>query len=39
MFMISQLALAVHAYEKAGFQKTGMVDTPEGPALLMVRNA
>jgi aminoglycoside 6'-N-acetyltransferase len=30
---------AVHAYEKAGFQKTGMVDTPEGPALLMVRNA
>jgi aminoglycoside 6'-N-acetyltransferase len=30
---------AVRAYEKAGFQKTGMVDTPEGPALLMVRNA
>jgi aminoglycoside 6'-N-acetyltransferase len=30
---------AVRAYEKAGFKKTGMVDTPDGPALLMVRNA
>jgi aminoglycoside 6'-N-acetyltransferase len=29
---------AVRAYEKAGFQKAGMVDTPDGPALLMVRN-
>lgn len=32
-------ARAVRAYEKAGFQKIGMVDTPDGPALLMVRNA
>jgi aminoglycoside 6'-N-acetyltransferase len=32
-------ARAVRAYEKARFQKTGMVDTPDGPALLMVRNA
>ncbi|MFG3596871.1 GNAT family N-acetyltransferase [Bradyrhizobium sp. RDI18] len=30
---------AVRAYEKAGFEKVGMVDTPDGPALLMVRNA
>jgi aminoglycoside 6'-N-acetyltransferase len=30
---------AVRAYEKAGFEKAGMVDTPDGPALLMVRNA
>ncbi|MET0679123.1 MAG: GNAT family N-acetyltransferase [Bradyrhizobium sp.] len=30
---------AVRAYEKAGFDKVGMVDTPDGPALLMVRNA
>ena len=30
---------AVRAYEKAGFEKAGMVDTPEGPALLMVRDA
>jgi aminoglycoside 6'-N-acetyltransferase len=29
---------AVRAYEKAGFQKAGMVDTPDGPTLLMVRN-
>jgi aminoglycoside 6'-N-acetyltransferase len=29
---------AVRAYEKAGFEKSGMVDTPDGPALLMVRN-
>ncbi|MES5484397.1 GNAT family N-acetyltransferase [Bradyrhizobium sp. INPA03-11B] len=32
-------ARAVRAYEKAGFQKIGMVDTPDGPALLMVRDA
>ncbi|MEH2530630.1 aminoglycoside 6'-N-acetyltransferase [Bradyrhizobium sp. AZCC 1588] len=30
---------AVRAYEKAGFEKVGMVDTPDGPALLMVRKA
>jgi len=30
---------AVRAYEKAGFEKAGMVATPDGPALLMVRNA
>jgi aminoglycoside 6'-N-acetyltransferase len=30
---------AVHAYQKAGFEKVGMVDTPDGPALLMVRDA
>jgi aminoglycoside 6'-N-acetyltransferase len=29
---------AVRAYEKAGFDKDRMVDTPDGPALLMVRN-
>ena len=29
---------AVRAYEKAGFEKAGMVDAPDGPALLMVRN-
>jgi aminoglycoside 6'-N-acetyltransferase len=29
---------AVRAYERAGFQKGRMVDTPDGPALLMVRN-
>jgi len=29
---------AVRAYEKAGFAKDRMVDTPDGPALLMVRN-
>ena len=29
---------AVRAYEKAGFEKAHMVDTPDGPALLMVRN-
>ena len=32
-------ARAIRAYEKAGFEKAGMVDTPDGPALLMVRNA
>ena len=30
---------AVRAYEKAGFCKDRIVDTPDGPALLMVRNA
>ena len=30
---------AVRAYQKAGFEKAGMVDSPDGPALLMVRNA
>jgi aminoglycoside 6'-N-acetyltransferase len=30
---------AVRAYEKAGFHRDRMVDTPDGPALLMVRNA
>ncbi|MDZ4365463.1 MAG: GNAT family N-acetyltransferase [Afipia sp.] len=29
---------AIRAYEKAGFQRTHVVDTPDGPALLMVRN-
>jgi len=29
---------AVRAYAKAGFEEAGMVDTPDGPALLMVRN-
>jgi aminoglycoside 6'-N-acetyltransferase len=29
---------AVRAYEKAGFEKDRMVDTPDGPALLMIRN-
>jgi aminoglycoside 6'-N-acetyltransferase len=30
---------AVRAYEKAGFLKDRLVDTPDGLALLMVRNA
>ena len=30
---------AVRSYEKAGFTKAGMVDTPDGPSLLMVRDA
>jgi aminoglycoside 6'-N-acetyltransferase len=30
---------AIRAYEKAGFAKVRIVDTPDGPALLMVRNA
>ena len=30
---------AVRAYEKAGFQKARLVDTPDGRTLLMVRNA
>jgi len=29
---------AVRAYQKAGFEKDRMVDTSDGPALLMVRN-
>jgi aminoglycoside 6'-N-acetyltransferase len=32
-------ARAVRAYEKAGFRRDRMVDTPDGPALLMVRDA
>jgi aminoglycoside 6'-N-acetyltransferase len=30
---------AVRAYAKAGFQSDRLVDTPDGPALLMVRDA
>src|ERR1700712_3149417 len=30
---------AVRAYQNAGFESASMVDTPDGPALLMVRNA
>ena len=30
---------AVRCYEKAGFLKDRLLDTPDGPALLMVRNA
>jgi len=29
---------AVRAYEKAGFERDRLVDTPDGPALLMIRN-
>jgi aminoglycoside 6'-N-acetyltransferase len=29
---------AVRAYAKAGFQSERLVDTPDGPALLMIRN-
>jgi aminoglycoside 6'-N-acetyltransferase len=32
-------ARAIRAYQKAGFSKDRLVDTPDGPALLMVRNA
>jgi aminoglycoside 6'-N-acetyltransferase len=32
-------ARAIRAYEKAGFRKDRLVDTPEGPSLLMVRDA
>lgn len=28
---------AIRAYEKAGFERVGVVDTPDGPALLMVQ--
>ena len=31
-------ARAVRAYEKAGFQRERIIDTPDGRALLMVRN-
>src|SRR5450631_1780938 len=29
---------AVRAYARAGFQREGIVDTPDGPALMMVRD-
>lgn len=32
-------ARALRAYEKAGFVRVGMVDTPDGRSLLMVRDA
>ena len=32
-------ARAIRAYEKAGFLRQGLVDTSDGPALLMVRTA
>jgi aminoglycoside 6'-N-acetyltransferase len=32
-------ARAIRAYEKAGFCQDRLVDTPDGPTLLMVRNA
>jgi aminoglycoside 6'-N-acetyltransferase len=32
-------ARAIRAYEKAGFRSDGVVDTPDGLSLLMVRNA
>lgn len=32
-------ARAIRAYEKAGFSKERVVETPDGPALLMVRDA
>ena len=32
-------ARAIRAYEKAGFAPAKVVDTPDGPALLMVRDA
>ena len=32
-------ARAIKAYQKAGFAKSHLVDTPDGVALLMVRNA
>ena len=32
-------ARAIRAYAKAGFSKDRIVDTPDGPALLMVRDA
>ena len=31
-------ARAIRAYQKAGFQRDRVVETPDGPALLMVRN-
>jgi aminoglycoside 6'-N-acetyltransferase len=32
-------ARAIRAYEKAGFRKERLVDTPNGPALLMLRDS
>ena len=32
-------ARAIRAYEKAGLSKDRLIDTPDGPALLMVRDA
>jgi len=32
-------ARAIRAYEKAGFRRDRLVSTPDGEALLMVRNA
>lgn len=32
-------ARAIRAYEKAGFRRTSEIDTPDGRALLMVRDA
>jgi aminoglycoside 6'-N-acetyltransferase len=32
-------ARAIRCYEKAGFARDRLVDTPDGVALLMVRNA
>ncbi len=32
-------ARAVRAYEKAGFERVGLVDTPDGESLLMVRRS
>jgi aminoglycoside 6'-N-acetyltransferase len=32
-------ARAVRAYEKAGFERVGLVDTPDGRSLLMVRHS
>jgi aminoglycoside 6'-N-acetyltransferase len=31
-------ARAIRAYEKAGFSRDRVIDTPDGPALLMIRN-
>ena len=31
-------ARAIRAYEKAGFRRDREVDTPDGPALLMIRD-
>ena len=36
--LIRTMGRAVRAYAKAGFQSDRLVDTPDGPALLMVRN-
>lgn len=32
-------ARAIRAYEKAGFRRDRVLDTPDGPALLMVRDS